>query len=163
MFRWRVPIAFDGSTCIGTENGGSGDSGGPVIELTSCRQCETMIMTKVASVDFPVCKSQYSSREPSAPRATIVLNILAALHYCGSITQPCVFDRDQQAEDNRAQTIYRAGKSSIWDTRLHELEDMGIGVSLYFQFLKVIRIQLEYPVFVSWMCAVRCGSSDVDL
>lgn len=45
--------------------------------------------------------------------------------------------RRQQAEDNRAQTIYRAGKSSIWDTRLHELEDMGIGVSLYFQFLKV--------------------------
>lgn len=42
-----------------------------------------------------------------------------------------------QAEDNRAQTIYRAGKSSIWDTRLHELEDMGIGVALYFQFLKV--------------------------
>eukprot|EP00903_Cladosiphon_okamuranus_P010786 g10192.t1 len=42
-----------------------------------------------------------------------------------------------QAEDNRAQNIYRAGKSSIWDTRLHELEDMGIGVSLYFQFLKV--------------------------
>ena len=44
-----------------------------------------------------------------------------------------------QAEDNRSQTIYRAGKSSIWDTRLHELEDMGIGVSLYFQFLKVFR------------------------
>eukprot|EP00752_Nemacystus_decipiens_P006748 g6063.t2 len=43
----------------------------------------------------------------------------------------------KRAEDNRAQNIYRAGKSSIWDTRLHELEDMGIGVSLYFQFLKV--------------------------
>ncbi|CAN0519036.1 unnamed protein product, partial [Ectocarpus sp. 12 AP-2014] len=43
----------------------------------------------------------------------------------------------KRAEDNRAQTIYRAGKSSIWDTRLHELEDMGIGVALYFQFLKV--------------------------
>ena len=44
---------------------------------------------------------------------------------------------DFQAEEHRSQTIYRAGKSSIWDTRLHELEDMGIGVSLYFQFLKV--------------------------
>lgn len=43
-----------------------------------------------------------------------------------------------QAQDNRSQTIYRGGKSSIWDTRLHELEDMGIGVSLYFQFLKVM-------------------------
>ncbi|CAM9323183.1 unnamed protein product [Ectocarpus sp. 12 AP-2014] len=44
----------------------------------------------------------------------------------------------KRAEDNRAQTIYRAGKSSIWDTRLHELEDMGIGVALYFQFLKFL-------------------------
>lgn len=43
----------------------------------------------------------------------------------------------EQAQDNRSQTIYRGGKSSVWDTRLHELEDMGIGVSLYFQFLKV--------------------------
>lgn len=42
-----------------------------------------------------------------------------------------------QAQDNRSQTIYRGGKSGIWSTRLHELEDMGIGVSLYFQFLKV--------------------------
>ncbi|CAM9423368.1 unnamed protein product, partial [Scytosiphon promiscuus] len=44
----------------------------------------------------------------------------------------------KRAEDNRAQSIYRAGKSGIWDTRLHELEDMGIGVSLYFQFLKFL-------------------------
>eukprot|EP00904_Undaria_pinnatifida_P003525 jgi/Undpi1/13173/HiC_scaffold_8.g02835.m1 len=44
----------------------------------------------------------------------------------------------KRAEEHRSQTIYRAGKSSIWDTRLHELEDMGIGVSLYFQFLKFL-------------------------
>lgn len=49
----------------------------------------------------------------------------------------CYRARLSQAEDNRSQTIYRGGKSSIWDTRLHELEDMGTGVSLYFQFLKV--------------------------
>lgn len=49
----------------------------------------------------------------------------------------CCRARLPQAEDNRSQTIYRGGKSGIWDTRLHELEDMGTGVSLYFQFLKV--------------------------
>jgi hypothetical protein len=38
----------------------------------------------------------------------------------------------------RASALYRGGKSSVWGTQLRELEDLGVGVTLYFKFLKFL-------------------------
>ncbi|CAM9192623.1 unnamed protein product, partial [Discosporangium mesarthrocarpum] len=44
----------------------------------------------------------------------------------------------ERAMEHRERSIYRGGKSGVRETKIHELEDMGIGVSLYFQFLKFL-------------------------
>jgi hypothetical protein len=43
-----------------------------------------------------------------------------------------------KALEFRERMIYRGGRSSIWSTKLRELEDMGIGVALYFRFIKYL-------------------------
>lgn len=42
----------------------------------------------------------------------------------------------EKAVDNRAKTIFRGGNASIWNTKVCNAPDIGVGTALYFQFVK---------------------------